>query len=115
MVDHFGAADADQMRDLIVKDQWHLLPPSVVRDHLVSCNDCPQSLWQFLQVRGSLDYRSQPCFHVAYYSADVPERCLDEELGMYAIVTERTKREGIVIGFCPWCGVVLPTTPMCRT
>jgi hypothetical protein len=115
MEDHFGSVDANQMRDLIVKDQWHMMPPSAVRDHLASCSDCPQSLLQFLQARGSLDYRSQPCFHVAYYSASVPERCLDKELGMYAIITERTKREGIVIGFSPWCGVVLPTTPTSGT
>ncbi len=109
MADHFGAVDADQMRELVVHDQWHMMPTSAVRDHLASCSDCPHSLLQFLQTRGSLDYRSQPCFHVAYYSADVPERCLGKFLGMYDIITDCTKGEGIVIGFCPWCGVVLPT------
>src|ERR1700680_4883063 len=89
MEDHFGAVDANQMRDVIVRDEWHVLPPSPFRDHLASCSDFPHGLFHFLHIRGSLDYRSQPCFHVAYHSADVPERCLNRSLGMYAIITDR--------------------------
>jgi hypothetical protein len=110
MEDHFRAVDANQMSDVIVRDEWQKLPQSPLRDHLASCSDCSHSLFQFLQIRGSLDYRSQPCFHVAYHSADVRERCLGKDFGIYHIITDREKRQGIVIGFCPWCGVALPTS-----
>jgi len=109
MEEHFATADPSQIRDLIAKEQWQLLPPSRVRAHLASCNDCPHSLWQFLKVRGFLDYRSQPCFHVTYHSSDVPERCLEKQHGLYAITCRSDEGQSIVIGFCPWCGTALPT------
>ena len=39
----------------------------------------------------------------------VVDRCLDKSHGMYSIITNRERGEGIVIGCCPWCGVKLPT------
>lgn len=105
----FGSVDVDQYRTIIRGERWDELPISECANHLATCSDCPTSLWQFLQIRHLVDYRSQRCFHVAYYSADVPERCLDRHLGMYSIITNRETREGVVIGFCPWCGIGLPT------
>jgi hypothetical protein len=67
-----------------------------------------QSLLQFFEVQHFLQYEKHPCFHVAYYSADIPDRCLDLQCGMYSIITSAEKGEGIVIGFCPWCGTQLP-------
>ena len=103
----FAHADKDQIRRLLIDEQWDEVPSSA---HLRECSDCVQSALQFLEVRGSLDYRAQPCFHVAYYSADVPDRFLDRHLGLYSVWTNRDKGQSVVIGFCPMCGVKLPTS-----
>ena len=105
----FAEADADRWRDLITKERWDQLPASVYSDHLKECRDCPTSLWQFFQVRGRIDYTSEPCFHVAYYSSNVPDRCLDKIHGMYTVATMDHSGNGVVIAMCPWCGVPLPT------
>ncbi len=103
----FALADRDQLRTQLINEHWDEIPSS---DHLRDCSDCVQSLLQFLQIRDSVDYRSQPCLHVSYYSAEVPDRCLDRHLGMYSICTDRNRQEFVVIGFCPWCGISLPTS-----
>lgn len=105
----FGSVDGEEWKDRITRENWDGLPPSEYIVHLVGCSDCQTSLFQFLDVRDFLEYESDSCLHVAYYSADTPERCLDVHLGLYAIITDREKRQGIVIGFCPWCGIRLPT------
>ena len=111
MVEHFSASDEASLRALIVRERWDDMPASSRRDHLAACSDCQQSLLQFLRIRGSVDYTLHPCFHVAYYSAGVPERCLDTRHGTYSIITNPSNQAGIVIGFCPWCGASLPTSP----
>jgi hypothetical protein len=61
-------------------------------------------------VREFLEFESHPCFHVAYHSADTSDRCLNlDTFGLYSITTDRDEKCSIVIGFCPWCGVSLPT------
>jgi hypothetical protein len=104
----FGIADEAQIRQAITCDDWQLLPPSTYSDHLAVCSDCAQSLLQFFRIRNAVDYHSFPCFHLAYYSADVPERCIEKTLGLFSIITNREKGEGVVIGRCPWCGIELP-------
>ncbi len=104
----FGSVDSDQWRIILISEKWDELPRTSFSAHLSECSDCVQSLLQFLQTNPSIDYAIHPCFHVAYYSADSQDRCLDLSLGMYFIVTDRETRAGIVIGFCPWCGVALP-------
>jgi hypothetical protein len=79
----FADADADYWRDLIVKESWDQLPASAYSQHLKEGCDCSTSLWQFFEIRNRIDYASEPCFHVAYYSANVPGRCLNKHLGMY--------------------------------
>ena len=111
----FEAANAEQWRDRISKENWDDLPASVYTDHLKECNDCQTSLWQFFEIRGRVDYTSEPCFHVAYWSADVPFRCIEIIHGCYSIATFDGKiGRGVVIGFCPWCGVALPTGANCK-
>lgn len=106
----FAEADADHWRDLITKGAWDQLPASAPFDHLKECDDCQTSLYQFFDIRGRVDYASEPCFHVAYWSAGVPSRCLDKTHGLYSVATMDGKSgHGVVIGFCPWCGVALPT------
>jgi hypothetical protein len=109
MRSQFGSADGEEWKSRITRDDWDGLQPSEHIAHLTGCSDCQNSLFQFLDVRDFLEYESHPCFHVAYYSAETPERCLDVNSGLYAIFTTREKRHGIVIGFCPWCGIGLPT------
>ena len=105
----FGSVDREEWKDRITRENWEGLPPSEHIGHLIGCSDCQTSLFQFLDVRDFLEYESHPCFHVAYYAAETPERCLKTDAGLYAIITDREKRDGIVIGFCPWCGIKLPT------
>lgn len=101
----FGSVDTDQWRTWLIGEMWNELPGSFYAARLHQCSDCVQSTIQFLQVRDVLDYHLHPCFHVAYYSSD---RCLEVTHGMYSIITDRVKLEGIVIAFCPWCGTALP-------
>ena len=110
MRSQFVSVDREEWKTRITRENWDGLPRSENNAHLTGCSDCQTSLFQFLDVRDSLNHESHPCFHVAYYSADTTDRCLDEDAGLYAIITDREKREGIVIGFCPWCGIELPTT-----
>jgi len=109
MRSEFGSVDREEWKLRITRENWDGLPPSEHIAHLTGCSDCQTSLFQFLDVRHFLEYSSHPCFHVAYYSADVPEHCLDAHLGLYTIITNSEKRHGIGIGFCPWCGIELPT------
>lgn len=104
----FADADADYWRELLLKKNWDQLPLSPYRDHLKACNDCQTSLWQFFDIRYRVDYTREPCFHVAYFSADVRDRCLEKTHGMYSIATMDGREHGIVIGNCPWCGIALP-------
>jgi len=104
----FADADADYWRDILLKEELDQLPLSPYRDHLKSCNDCQTSLWQFFDIRYRVDYTREPCFHVAYYSADVRDRCLEKAHGMYSIATMEEREHGIIIGKCPWCGISLP-------
>jgi hypothetical protein len=39
----------------------------------------------------------------------VPNRCLDRGLGLYSVATMDMTGHGVVIAFCPWCGIGLPT------
>ena len=109
MRSQFGSVDREEWRLRITSENWEGLPTSGHIAHLIECSDCQNSLWQFLDVRDFLKHESHPCFHVAYYSAETPEGCLDLNSGLYSIITDREKRRGIVIGFCPWCGINLPT------
>jgi len=109
MRSQFGSVDREEWKSRITRENWDGLSPSEHIAHLINCDDCQTSLFQFLDVRDFLEYESHPCFHVAYYSADTPDRCLDVDQRIYTIITDREKERGIVIGFCPWCGVGLPT------
>jgi hypothetical protein len=108
MRSEFGSVDREEWKHRITRDNWEGLTLSEHVTHLTTCRDCQTSLFQFLDVRHFLEYSSHSCFHVAYYSADIPERCLDADGPVYAIITDRDKRTSIVIGFCPWCGIELP-------
>src|SRR5262249_30946918 len=110
MRSQFGTVDREEWKLRITRENWEGLPTSEHIAHLTSCSDCQGSLWQFLDVREFLKHESHPCFHVAYYSADTPHRCLDVHSGLYSVITDREKMCGIVIGFCPRCGISLPTS-----
>lgn len=103
----FGSVDRDEWRRRITREDWAGLPSSDYTAHLVACFDCQTSLFQFLDAPNLPDYRSYPCFHVCYFSSDVPGRCLWLDGGLYVIPFHRDKKEGVVIGFCPWCGIKL--------
>ncbi|MDB5342242.1 MAG: hypothetical protein JWP89_619 [Schlesneria sp.] len=109
MSTYFCSVDDKEWRTLVIAEKWERLPTSDAVEHLATCPDCVTSLLQYLEIRNTVDYHLEPCFHVAYYSADVVDRCLDKSHGMYSIITNRDRGEGIVIGCCPWCGVKLPT------
>jgi len=103
-----GSAEREGWKSRITRENWDGIPPSEHMAHLIGCDDCRTSLYQYFDVRDFLAYESHPCFHVAYYSAGTPERCLEiDRFGLYLINTG--DGGGIVIGFCPWCGVGLPT------
>lgn len=82
---NFGSVDRDEWQRRITREHWDDLPPSEHTVHLAACSDCQTSLFQFIDVRDFLEFESHPCFHVAYYSADTPDRCLDLHEGDYTI------------------------------
>jgi hypothetical protein len=94
MRSEFGSVDREEWKGRITRENWDGISPSEHIAHLTGCRDCQTSLFQFLDVRHFLEYSSHPCFHVAYYSADIPERCLDVDGGLYTIITDREKRRG---------------------
>jgi hypothetical protein len=109
MTARFGSADREEWRGRITSEDWSGLSSSDHLAHLIACRDCQTSLFQFLELRESLDYRSHSCFDVAYYSAAIPQRCIERSHGLYSIIANGEKNDSVVIGFCPWCGITLPT------
>lgn len=109
MSEEFGAGDWEKWRPLLIQGAWDKLTRSAFTEHLAQCADCETSIFQFFEVRHLTDYRAQPCFHVAYWSATVPGRCLDRTHGIYSILTDPQQGDGVVIAFCPWCGINLPS------
>jgi hypothetical protein len=109
---YFVDVEADLCRGSVVREEWHKIP---YRDafhraliaHVSTCSDCTQSLLQYLDVRERVDYHAFPCFHLAYYSTALHERCIDNDHGFFSIRLDRVS--GIGIGFCPWCGTKLIT------
>jgi len=86
-----------RLRAQLINERWAEIAPPDQSDHLRQCGDCVQSLLQFLEIRGWVDYRAQPCFHVAYYSADVPDRCMDRHFGLLDL--DKKERRSI---HCHW-------------
>ena len=101
----YADADAELYRDAMRRDEWDGLPKTKANRHAAVCSDCAGSLWQFFEIRGRVDYHAHPCFHLAYYSSPVADRCIDLTLGWYSINLDQSGTVGIVIGYCPWCGV----------
>jgi hypothetical protein len=107
---YFADVEADLCRGVVAHEEWHKIP---CRDdfhraliaHASKCSDCTQSLLQYLDLRGQVDYRAFPCFHLAYYSTAVDEHCIENDHGFFSIRLDGVS--GIGIGYCPWCGTKL--------
>src|SRR5262249_37737305 len=82
MQSEITSVDPDQWKRRITPEDWTDLPDSRHLAHLTECSDCQSSLYQFLSLPDPIGYLEQPCFHVAYFSAEVPEKCLDLDRGL---------------------------------
>lgn len=96
-------------------EHWSsLLGVSAERDqallHASDCPDCLDDLLMYLEIRDHTDYREFPCLHLAYYATKEELCCVENDRGFFFIMLPGRKSEGIGIGFCPWCGIALPTT-----
>ena len=101
----YADADAELYRNAMRQEVWSHLPSTESNRHVAECSDCADNLWKFFEVRGRIDYHAHPCFHVAYYSSPGEDRCLDLAHGWYSINLNPSGMIGIVIGYCPWCGI----------
>lgn len=115
MSHYFNGADIEQVREIIVKEEWSGLiakdeqHQALIR-HLSECYNCPSSLLQYLETRGQFDYHEYPCFHLAYYSNVSENRCIGRAYELFSIIVSHEPTLEIVIGFCPWCGIELNTS-----
>ena len=112
---YFNNLDLESCRERLCRGNWSefIATDDYHRDlleHISTCDDCTTSLWWYLEIKDSVDYREYPCLHLAYFSGDIEDRCLDYMHGLFSIILNREIRTGIVIGFCPWCGLRLNTS-----
>lgn len=80
------------------------LDPALVR-HLGECSDCSNDVLWLVEIRDELDAASYPCLHIAYGASSAANHLIHQQHGVYVIRTGGDA--GIVIGFCPWCGLEL--------
>jgi hypothetical protein len=76
-------------------------------NHLKGCDECQLSIWQYFRIRGKIDYREYPCFHLAFYCNDKEQCCIIYNKKLFQIPI--SSEGGVVIGHCPWCGIPLKT------
>lgn len=112
---YFKECEFQKCANATATDDWSHFSPSneyheLILKHVASCDDCKTSLLWYLDIKDSVDYRKFPCLHVAYFSNHAEDRCLDYFHGLFSVILDREKRSGIVIGFCPWCGIELNTS-----
>ncbi len=86
---------------------------SLLVEHAIECSDCLDNLLKYFEIREKVNYHDYPCFHLAYYTnCDNP--CIENDNGFFSIITLKNEDgkslEGYGIGFCPWCGIKLPTS-----
>ena len=109
---YFSDTDFQSCRDASATGDWSAFVPvdefhqSLLR-HVSACDDCATSLLWYLDIKDVADYREYPCLHFAYFCNDDEDRCIDYLHGLFSVILDKDKRTGIVIGFCPWCGIQL--------
>ena len=97
---------SDDWSEFLPVDEFH----RSLLSHLATCDDCVSSLLWYLDMKDTVDYREFPCLHLAYFCKDGEDQCLDYMHGLFSVLLDRETRSGIVIGFCPWCGIKLNTS-----
>lgn len=101
------AAFADTPRDAVRAAMTTDAIGQELARHLRDCSDCSNDVLWYAAIREELDVNAYPCIHIAYACSRAANQVIDEQHGMYAIRTDAARGEGIVIGFCPWCGLEL--------
>jgi hypothetical protein len=86
---------------MVAKNDYHKL----LLEHVAHCSDCSNSLWQYLETRGQIDYHKYSCFHIAYFSNSQKDRFIVFDKYNFSISMVGNPNIQCIIGFCPWCGV----------
>lgn len=82
------------------------LDPALLR-HLTHCCDCSNDVLWYSAIRDEADVNAYPCLHLTYAASRFANHVIAEQHGVYIIRTDDAGHQGIVIGFCPWCGLQL--------
>src|SRR5689334_12232818 len=84
---------------------------AAILDHLESCQDCPNDILWYFEIRDELNVEDFPCLHMAYACSSRLNRLARRGIGStFELRTSPDKDEGIVIGYCPWCAIPLPVS-----
>ena len=117
--DLFGDVDSKgyhaAVKAALQHEDWSpLLGTDAGRDqallHAAECDDCLDDILAYLEIRDTVDYRQFPCLHLAYYSTIEEVRCIENDHGFFSVILHEKESVAVGIGFCPWCGVVFPTS-----
>jgi hypothetical protein len=111
---YFSNCDFQTRANASATDNWSGFVPADARheellEHVSGCSDCANGLLWYLDIEGTVNYQEYPCLHLAYYCNNEEHRCVERIHDIYSIILEKEVGTGIVIGFCPWCGIKLNT------
>lgn len=98
----FAALPDDVIRAALAS-RWSAAPSTLDRElvrHLAECDDCSNDVRWYLDIREELEVTAYPCIHLAYGASSAANHLIVQQHGVYVL-------GGIVIGYCPWCGLEL--------
>lgn len=112
------ATNIEAYREASATDDWSAVTPSnnthqLLLQHASKCSYCADSLLKYLSIKDQVNCQDYPCLHLAYYTNNKDDRCIDFAQGLFSIIIDDVT--GIVIGNCPWCGIKLNTSVMSVT
>jgi hypothetical protein len=108
----FANADATKCRSAAEHGDFSdftELPPDLGL-HLANCSDCCLDVCWFVEIRQEISVEQYPCVHIAYASTAHANHMIHQSNNVFVLTTNRKRAEGIVIGYCPWCGLALNTS-----
>lgn len=101
----------EEIKEAIVSEDFSALLklPSSVQRLIESHPDIWIDIWWYTSIRRYLNVNDFPRMHIAYAASAEANHSIVEEHGVFSILTGNKRAEGLVISFCPWCGIALNT------
>jgi len=106
---NFQNIDTHICKKAIVQEVFSLLRgiKKEIIEHLETCSDCTNDVLWYLEIREICDFKKFPCLHIAYACNNQTARLVSNQNNVFSININGNKENGIVIGYCPWCGIKL--------